>query len=128
MGWTCFCHYQPVSKIQPIEWKHTDSSVKKQLREKHSVKKAMLAVFWGTKEAVIIDFLEKGITTNCASTFLLLRRYFNLFIKWPSCIFICFWLLYLVLDISALYFRIELKEEKFNRETRTLLNSLLLTE
>ena len=29
MGKTLVCHDKPQSKIQPIEWKHTDSPVKK---------------------------------------------------------------------------------------------------
>ena len=54
-------------KKKSIEWKCTDSQVKKKFREQYSVKKVMLTVFWDMKGLITIDFLEKVATVNNAS-------------------------------------------------------------
>ena len=60
------CHNELVSKRQSMEWKHTDSQVKK-FRALWSVKKIMLTAFWDMKGLITNDFLEKGETVNNVS-------------------------------------------------------------
>ena len=43
-----------------MEWKHTDTSVKKKILVKQSIKKIMLTVFWDMKRLITIDFFDKG--------------------------------------------------------------------
>ena len=47
------------SKRQFMEWKHTDSPVKKKFWAQQSVRKVLLKVFLGMKESITIDFFEK---------------------------------------------------------------------
>ena len=55
------CPYEPESEMQTMEWRDTDSSVKKRFRVQRSVKKLMLAVFWSMKESIAVDFLENTL-------------------------------------------------------------------
>ena len=50
-----------------MEWKHTDTLVKKKFWVQQSVKKVMLTVFLDMKGPIIIDFLEKGAVVKSAS-------------------------------------------------------------
>ena len=59
----------------PVEWKHTDSPVKKKFRVQQSVKKVMLRL-------ITVDFHEKRATENFASYYQLLWQKFILFIEW----------------------------------------------
>ena len=52
----------PNLKGQSMEWKHTDSPIKKKFQAQWSVKEVMLTVFWCMKEPITIDFLEKDAT------------------------------------------------------------------
>ena len=71
MAKTRVYHYE--SKRQFIEWKHTDSPVKKKCRAQWLIN-IMLTVFWDMKRIVIIDFLEKGATINSDSFCQLLQQ------------------------------------------------------
>ena len=66
MVWTLVCHHKPVSKRESMEWKYTDSSVKKKFQAQCSVKKVILTVFSDMKRPITIDFLVKGETVDSA--------------------------------------------------------------
>ena len=50
-----------------MEWKHSDSPVKKMFRVQQSVKEVTLTVFWAMKGLISIDFLVKGATVKSSS-------------------------------------------------------------
>ena len=54
-----------------MQWKHSDSPVKKKFRP---VKSVMLTVLWDTKRSINHDFLEKGSTANSDLFCQLLRQ------------------------------------------------------
>ena len=55
------------SKRQFMEWKHSDSMVKKKFQAQQSIKKIILTVFLDMKEPITIEFFEKGAVVNSAS-------------------------------------------------------------
>ena len=46
-------HYEPETKQQSMEWKHTSSPAR-------TTGKVMMTVFWVMKGHITVDFLEKG--------------------------------------------------------------------
>ena len=50
-----------------MEWKHTDSVVKKMFWAHQSLKKVMLTVFWDMKGLITIDFPQKGAALDRVS-------------------------------------------------------------
>ena len=50
-----------------MEWKHTDTLVKKKFWVPWSLKKVKLTVFCAIKEIMNVDFLEKDATVNRTS-------------------------------------------------------------
>ena len=67
-------HYEPESKRQSMEWKHTNSPVKKKFKSQRSTGKVMLTVFWDMQGPITISYLEKGTTVNGANYCELLRQ------------------------------------------------------
>ena len=63
-----------VEKKTSIEWKCTDSLVKKKFQVHQSVKEAMLTVFCNMKGSIAISFLEKSATVNTASNCFFLKQ------------------------------------------------------
>jgi len=57
-------HYEPESKRQSIEWKHTASPTRKKFRTQSSADKVMLTVFWDFQGPIYCDFLEGQRTIN----------------------------------------------------------------
>lgn len=57
-------HFEPESKRQSMEWKHTSSPVKKKFKTQASAGKVMLTVFWDAQGAVLCDYLEEQRTIN----------------------------------------------------------------
>ena len=57
-----------------MEWKYTDSPVRKKFQAQWLVKKVMLTVFWNMKGPIHIDSLEKDATVNSAFYNQLLRQ------------------------------------------------------
>ena len=55
------------SKRQFMDWKHTDSLLKKIFRAQWSLKMFHLTDFWDMKEPITTDFLEKDTTVNSVS-------------------------------------------------------------
>ena len=81
---TWVCHYKPESKIQSMEWKHTNSPIIKTYRTQQSVKNEMLLLFWDMKGHIRIGFLEKGATVLSASYWQILRQNSLYLMKDPS--------------------------------------------
>ena len=63
----CLPHHARIEK-QFMEWKHSDSTIKKKFMAQWLVGKMMLTVFCDMKGTIIIDFLEK--VSNCKQCFL----------------------------------------------------------
>ena len=81
MSQTSVFHYEPESKRQSIQWKSTDSPVKKRFRVLWLIKYVMRTVFKDMKGLVTLDFLKKGTTVNNASNYQLGRKYSPYFFK-----------------------------------------------
>ena len=62
-----------------MEWKHTDSPVKKKFWVQQLVKKVILTVFRDMKGPITINFPEKGTTVNSASYYQPLIFYSEMF-------------------------------------------------
>ena len=56
IGETWICRYDSGRKRQSIEWKQTDSPVRKRFRPQQSAKKLMPTVFWHIKGHIMNDF------------------------------------------------------------------------
>ena len=66
-----------------MEWKHTDSPVKKKrFQVQWSVKKVMLTVFWDMKGRITIDFLEKKLNEKQCFLLQTPKVKFILLIEW----------------------------------------------
>lgn len=57
-------YYEPESKRQSTEWKHTSSPVRKKFKTQASAGKVMLTVFWDAEGPVFCDYLEEQRTIN----------------------------------------------------------------
>ena len=66
MDLTWVCHYNPESKRLSIEWKYTNSPVKKKFWAQLSEKNIISIIFWNMKKLITIDCLEKGATVKGA--------------------------------------------------------------
>lgn len=56
--------FEPESKRQSMEWRHTSSPRKKKFKTVRSAGKVMATVFWDTEGVILVDFLEQGCTIN----------------------------------------------------------------
>lgn len=57
-------HYEPESKRQSLEWKHTSSPTRKKFKTQPSAGKVMLTLFWDSQGPIFCDFLEDQRTIN----------------------------------------------------------------
>jgi hypothetical protein len=57
-------YYEPASKRQSMEWRHTSSPVKKKLKLAPSAGKLMLTLFWDINGPILEHYQEKGETDN----------------------------------------------------------------
>ncbi|XP_076044679.1 histone-lysine N-methyltransferase SETMAR-like [Oratosquilla oratoria] len=57
-------HFEPETKRQSMQWRHTSSLVPKKARVVSSAGRVMSSVFWDAKGIVFIDYLQKGQTSN----------------------------------------------------------------
>ena len=64
---TWLYYYDPDNKCHSMEWKYLQLPVKRKLRMQPSVKKVMLAVFWGSCEKILEHHQERGTLANSAS-------------------------------------------------------------
>jgi histone-lysine N-methyltransferase SETMAR len=64
MDETWLHHYDPETKEQSKEWRHSGSPRPKKFRSQKSAGKVMASIFWDTEGIIMIDYLEKGKTVN----------------------------------------------------------------
>ena len=57
-------HFEPETKWQSMQWKHSTSPAPKKAKVVSSAGKVMASVFWDARGIVFIDYLEKGKTIN----------------------------------------------------------------
>ena len=57
-------HFEPETKRQTMQWKHSTSHAPKKAKVVSSAGKVMVSVFWDAKGIVFIDYLQKGKTIN----------------------------------------------------------------
>ncbi len=57
-------HYDPESKEESKQWKHTTSPPPKKAKVQASAKKIMLSVFWDERGVLLTDYLRRGTTIN----------------------------------------------------------------
>lgn len=56
-------HFQPKTKIQPMEWHHPLSPRRKKFKTA-SAGKVIVTVFWNCGGAILVDVMPKGATIN----------------------------------------------------------------
>jgi len=52
-------HYEPETKRQDIQWKHTSSPISKKFKSQPSARKLMLTVFWDSQGPILEHYLEQ---------------------------------------------------------------------
>ena len=57
-------YYQPETKEQPKQWKHTSSPTSKKANVVPSAGKVMASVFWDSQHVILIKYLQKGHTVT----------------------------------------------------------------
>ena len=57
-------HFEPETKRQSMQWKHSSSPAPKKAKVVSSAGKVMATVFWDAKGVVLVDYLPKGQTIN----------------------------------------------------------------
>ena len=60
MDETWIHHYDPLTKQQSMEWRHSGSPRSKKFRAQKSAGKVMASVFWDKYEMLLIKYLPKG--------------------------------------------------------------------
>jgi hypothetical protein len=62
-------HYQPESKLAPMQWKHPSSPSAKKFKVTNtpSAGKVMLTVFWNSQGVLLACFQKRGEIVNSAS-------------------------------------------------------------
>ena len=64
MDETWLYHYDPETKQQPMEWRHTGTPRPKKFLVQKSAGKVLALIFWDQDGNFLIDYLPKGQTTN----------------------------------------------------------------
>jgi len=64
MDKTCLYHYDPETKQQSVEWRHSSSPCLKKFRVLKSAGKILASIFWDQDSILLIDYLPKGQTIN----------------------------------------------------------------
>jgi len=64
MGETWLHHYDPGTKQQSMEWRHSGSSRPKKIRVKKSAGKVLASIFWDQDGILLINYLPKGQTLS----------------------------------------------------------------
>ena len=57
-------HFEPETKRQSMQWKHSSSPAPKKAKVVSSAGKVIASVFWDAKGIVFIEYLQKGETIN----------------------------------------------------------------
>jgi len=61
---TWLYHYDPETKQQSMEWRHSGSPHPKQFRVQKSAGKFLASIFWDEDGNLLIDYVPKGQTIN----------------------------------------------------------------
>jgi len=64
MDETWLYHYDPETKQQSMEWRHSGSPCPKKFRVQKSARKFLASIFWDQDSILLIDYLPKGQTIN----------------------------------------------------------------
>ena len=64
MGETLLYHYDPETKQQSMEWRHSGSPRPKKFRVQKSAGKVLASIFWDEDGILLINYLPKGQTIN----------------------------------------------------------------
>jgi len=64
MDETWLYHYDPETKQQSMEWRHSGSPHPKKFRVQKSAGKVLASIFWDQEGILLIDYLPKGQTMN----------------------------------------------------------------
>jgi len=64
MNETWLCHYDPETKQQSMEWRHSGSLRPKKFRVQKSAGNVLASIFWDQDGILLIDYLPKGQTIN----------------------------------------------------------------
>jgi len=64
MNETWLYHYDPETKQQSVEWRHSGSSCPKKFRVRKSAGKVLASIFWDQDSILLIDYLPKDQTIN----------------------------------------------------------------
>lgn len=55
-------HFDPETKAESMQWKHTDSPPPRKFKVAKSVGKIMTTIFWDSEGLLLVDFLQHGMT------------------------------------------------------------------
>jgi len=61
---TWLYHYDPETKQQSMEWRHSGSPRPKKFRVQKPARKILASIFWDQDGILLIDYLPKGQTMN----------------------------------------------------------------
>jgi len=64
MDETYLYHYDPETKQQSMEWRHSGSPLTKKFRVPKSAGEVLASIFWDQDGILLIDYLPKGQTIN----------------------------------------------------------------
>jgi len=64
MDETWFYHYDPETKQQSMEWRHSGSPRPKKFPVQNSAVKFLASIFWDQDGILLIDYLPKGQTID----------------------------------------------------------------
>lgn len=67
-------HYEPETKRQSMQWKHTSSPSSKKFKSQPSAGKLLLTVFWDSQGPILEHYMEKGVTVTSVNYSNMLRN------------------------------------------------------
>jgi len=67
-------HYEPETKWQSMQWKHTSSPSYKKFKSQPSAGKLLLTVFWESQGPILEHYMEKGVTVTSVNYCNMLRN------------------------------------------------------
>ena len=70
MDETWLCHYEPETKQQSTEWRHSGSPHPQKFRGQKSARKVLASIFWDQDSILLIDYLPKAKLTTRSITHL----------------------------------------------------------